>query len=55
MHHTIGMLGLISAIAFAFGERVARAIVGSALIIAALHLRTSWYGLCQARYDCNNS
>ena len=36
MHHTIGILGLISAIAFAFGERVARAIVGSALIIAAL-------------------
>lgn len=35
MHHAIGILGLIAAIAFAFGERTARACVGVALILAA--------------------
>ncbi len=33
MHHTIGIFALISAIAFAFGERTARAVVGGALVV----------------------
>lgn len=36
MHHVIGASILIALIAFAFGERVARAVVGAGLILAAL-------------------
>lgn len=36
MHHTIGLAALVYAIAFAFGERTARVVVGSALILATL-------------------
>ncbi len=35
MHHTLGIFGLIAAIAFAFGERVARICVASGLLIGA--------------------
>ena len=31
----IGILAIVAAIAFAFGERTARVVVGSALIVAA--------------------
>jgi len=34
--HGLEALGIITAIAFAFGERTARVIVGSVLIIGAL-------------------
>lgn len=36
MHHAVGVLALVAAIAFAFGERTARVCVGGALIIGAL-------------------
>lgn len=36
MHHTIGVFAIVSAIAFAFGERTARAVVGTALIVCTL-------------------
>lgn len=36
MHHAVGVLGLVAAIAFAFGERAARIAVGGALVAAAL-------------------
>lgn len=36
MHTAIGGLAILGLIAFAFGERVARIIVGAGLIIAAL-------------------
>lgn len=34
MHHAIGIFGIIAAIAYAFGERTARAVVGAGLILA---------------------
>lgn len=36
MHHALGVGLLIALIAFAFGERTARGVVGGALILAAL-------------------
>lgn len=36
MHHALGIFGLIAAIAFAFGERTARACVGAALILGVV-------------------
>lgn len=38
MHHTIGALAIIGAIAFAFGERTARACVAAALLLATAAL-----------------
>lgn len=35
MHHAVGIFALVSAIAFAFGERTARACVGAVLVIGA--------------------
>lgn len=32
MHHTIGIAALVYAIAFAFGERTARVVVGAVLV-----------------------
>ena len=34
MHHGIGIAFVVAAVAFAFGERTARAVVGGALILA---------------------
>jgi hypothetical protein len=36
MHHAVGVFAIVSAIAFAFGERTARVVVGGALIAMAL-------------------
>lgn len=36
MHHAIGLGLLVSAIAFAFGQRTAQAVVGAVLILGAL-------------------
>lgn len=36
MHHTVGLGLLILLIGFAFGERVARVIVGAGIVTAAL-------------------
>lgn len=36
MHHTIGVFAIVAAIAFAFGERTARAAVAAALILGTL-------------------
>ncbi len=36
MHHAVGIFALVSAIAFAFGERTARVCVGGSLVIMAL-------------------
>ena len=36
MHHAVGLGLLVAAIAFAFGERTARACVGAGLILGAL-------------------
>ncbi len=36
MHHAVGIFALVAAIAFAFGERTARACVGAALVVMAL-------------------
>lgn len=36
MHHAIGLGLLVSAIAFAFGQRTAQACVGAVLILGAL-------------------
>ena len=36
MHHGVGVLALVAAIAFAFGERTARFCVGAALVAMAL-------------------
>jgi hypothetical protein len=33
--HALGVFAIVAAIAFAFGERTARIVVGSALLIAA--------------------
>lgn len=38
MHHAIGVLTIVGLIAFAFGERTARACVGAVLIVGALAL-----------------
>lgn len=38
MHHAIGILGIVAAIGFAFGERTARAVVGAGLILAGAAL-----------------
>jgi len=38
MHHGLGVLALVAAIAFAFGERAARTVVGAVLILGALGL-----------------
>lgn len=36
MHHSLGILAIVAAIGFAFGERTARACVGAALVIGLL-------------------
>lgn len=33
MHHAVGVFAIVSAIAFAFGERTARVIVGGSLLV----------------------
>ena len=41
MHHAVGVFALVAAIAFAFGERTARVVVGIALVVmlvAALYI-----------------
>lgn len=38
MHHGIGVLALVAAIAFAFGEHAARAVVGTVLAAGALFI-----------------
>lgn len=36
MHHILGVIALVGLIAFAFGERAARACVGAALLAGAV-------------------
>ena len=38
MHHAIGVFAIVAAIAFAFGERTARVVVGAALLLALAFL-----------------
>jgi len=35
MHHAVGVFAIVSAIAFAFGQRAAQVVVGLALIVMA--------------------